>query len=59
MNEVNELWDLIIEYDIATYEELQLITYINGYSIDTLNDVIFAKSGYHDIEQYEEWINSI
>lgn len=56
MNEVNELWDLILEYDIATYEELQLITNINGYSVDTLNDVIYARSGYHDIEQYIEYI---
>lgn len=50
--ELNEVWDLILEYGIATEEELQLITDINGYSKETLNDVIYARAGYHDIEQY-------
>ena len=52
--EVNEVWDLLIEYGIATQEELELITYINGYSIDTLNDVIYARTGYRDIEQIQD-----
>lgn len=54
MNYVNTLWDLIIEFNIATYGELELITNINGYSIETLNDVIYAKSGYRNIKQYIE-----
>ena len=48
------VWDLIILYGIATQEELILITSINGYNIKALNDVIYARTGYHDIEQYEE-----
>ena len=51
--EVNEVWDLLIEYGVATQEELELITCINGYNRDTLNDVIYARTGYRDIEQMQ------
>ena len=51
--EVNEVWDLLIEYGVATQEELGLITCINGYNRDTLNDVIYARTGYRDIEQMQ------
>ena len=48
---VDEIWDLLIEYDIATQEELELVTDINGYNIKTMNDVIFARTPYRNIEQ--------
>ena len=54
--EVNEVWDLLIEYGIATQEELELVTCINGYNIDTLNDVIYVRTGYRDIEQLQDEI---
>ena len=34
-----------------TSEELNLVTCICGYSTDTLNDMIYARYGYRDIEQ--------
>ena len=52
MNDVNKYYDFLIEQCIATEAELQLITSINGYSIDTLNDVLYARTGYRDYEQY-------
>lgn len=51
---INEIWDLLIEYGIATQEELQLVTCINGYNIDTMNDIIYARTAYRDIEQLME-----
>ena len=53
---VDEVWDLLIEYGVATQEELELVTYINGYNIDTLNDVIYARTGYQNIEQIQDEI---
>lgn len=50
----NETWQKIIDYMIATEDELQLVTNINGYNMEALNDVIYCRTGYHDIEQYEE-----
>ena len=50
----DELWDDLVNYGIATEEELRLITNINGYTIETLNDVIYAKTGYRDLEQLKD-----
>jgi len=49
-----QIWDYLIETGIATDEELKLITCINGYSEGTLNDVIYARTGYRNIEQLKE-----
>ncbi|HZK32868.1 MAG TPA: hypothetical protein VFC60_00050 [Tissierellaceae bacterium] len=50
----NELWEYIIDNNIATEEELQLVTDINGYNKETLNDVIYSRTGYRSIKQLEE-----
>lgn len=52
--EINEVWNNIIDFEIATENELQLITSINGYNIESLNDVIYCRTGYHDMEQFLE-----
>lgn len=54
MYNMNDIWNSIVEYGIATDEELQLVTCINGYNEETLNDVIYVRTGYHDIEQFLE-----
>lgn len=50
-NDVNVLWDELIENELFTYEELKLLTNINGFSIETLNDAIYSRYGYRDYEQ--------
>lgn len=37
---VDEVWDLLIEYGVVTQDELEIVTCINGYNIDTLNYII-------------------
>ncbi len=51
---ISNTWDQIIERSIATEEELHLITDINGYNMESLNDVIYARTGYHYIDQMNE-----
>ena len=51
MYSISEIWDLIIEYGIATKEELELVTCIDGYNIDTLECVIYVRTGHRNIEQ--------
>ena len=48
------IWDKILDLDIATEEELSLVTSINGYNEEVLNDVIYVRTGYHDIVQLME-----
>lgn len=50
-NEVNELWDELINGMYFTEEELRLVTCINGYSVEALNDCIYARYGYRSLEQ--------
>ena len=50
--DLSKLWDNILSYGIATEEELQLISSINGYNETTLNDVIYVRTGYHTIDEY-------
>ena len=54
MTDLNTLWTLLEVYGIATEDEIDLVTNINGYSEETLNDILYARTGYRDIEQYEE-----
>lgn len=49
-----EMFDNLIEYGIATDSEIQLVAQINGFSIDTLNSILYARTAYHDWESYYE-----
>lgn len=51
---VNELWDELLEMELFTEEELKLITNMNGYSIETLNNALYVRYGYRDLEQMKE-----
>ena len=55
-NNLDHVWDRIIELDIATEEELSLVTAINGYNEEALNDIIYVRTGYRSIEQLMEEI---
>ncbi len=48
-----QVWDYLIDNNIATEETLRTITNINGYNIETLNDVLYSETGYHDVDQLE------
>lgn len=47
----NEIFDFIVENDIATREEIVLVTSINGYTEETLNDIIRTRTGYRSKKQ--------
>lgn len=53
--ELEAAWDFLVSHDIATTEELQLITSINGYNINTLNAVLYVRTGYRDVAQFKEY----
>ena len=50
---VMNMWIWLLDNGIATDEELSLITGINGLTIETLNDVLYYRTGYRDREQME------
>lgn len=52
MKDLAMIWDFIVDYLGVSEETLKIVTSINGYNEETLNDVIYAVSGYHSMEQY-------
>ena len=51
---VKQLWDYLTETGIATEKELSLITSINGYNEDSLESVLYCRTGYRSMEQLED-----
>lgn len=54
-NDFDTLRDLIycyyIDAELFTEADMQLITNINGYNVQTLNDMLYARYGYRDLNQ--------
>ena len=51
---VEELYNKLIEKELFTEGELHLITSVNGFNFETLNDCIYARYGYRNYEQLLE-----
>lgn len=49
-----QMWDLLLENDIATEDELQLVTSINGYNEEALTDILYVRTGYKDFDEF--WV---
>ena len=56
--ELNEIYDTMLELQICTFEEIELVTNINGYNEQALNDIVYARTGYQDLDQYVEYLDS-
>jgi ribosome modulation factor len=50
----SQLWNNLVSNEIATDAELELVTCINGYSVETLNSVLFTRTNFRSWESYEE-----
>ena len=50
---MNKMFDLLIEYSVATQEDLELMTCLDGYNVDAFNDIIYAIDDYPLIEQIQ------
>ena len=53
--EMNELWNYITEYEIATENEICLITSINGTNLDTFESILYSRTGYRSLEQIQDY----
>lgn len=54
MEQVEQIYDFLIQNDFFTEDELSLLCCINGYSENTLNDAIYARYGLRDFESLKE-----
>lgn len=53
MENIEYYYNLLLEMGVSE-ETLQLITSINGYNMETLRDILYAKFGYNDFEEFEK-----
>lgn len=49
-----KLWDYMVEMGIATDEEIGLATALMGRTEQTLESVLYIRTGYRSLEQIEE-----
>lgn len=48
------LWDFIIDNNIATEDEVRLVSDINGWNEQTMTDIIYARTGLRSYEQCKD-----
>ena len=48
----DQLEQMLIEFGIATGDEIDLVSNINGYSLETMEDILYARTGLRSIEQF-------
>ena len=54
MRDAADLYNELVYRELFTSEELDLVIALNGLTIETLNDCIFARYGYRDFNQMME-----
>ena len=52
--DIQSTWKYLVDAGIATEQELILVTSINGYNMESLNDIIYARTAYRTAEQLQE-----
>ena len=50
---ITEAWDRLMELGVHE-QTLQIVTSLNGYTEETLRDVLFCHTGYRSFEQMED-----
>ena len=53
-SQVDRIYDYLVECQIATATEIRLVTSINGYNVESLNDILYSRTGYKCISQLQE-----
>ena len=51
---VDDIYQLLIDLDMFTEAELKLLTYINGFNIETLEDALYCRYGIRSVDQLLE-----
>ena len=55
--QLNHMYDTILELGIAIREELELVTSINGFNEQALNDIVYVREGYQTLDQFIEYLD--
>jgi hypothetical protein len=51
-DKLTQTWDILMSLGVSE-QTLQIVTSINGYSMETLESVLYAHTGYNDFDQLD------
>ncbi len=49
--DTEELYDYLMDYEVATEDEISLVCSINGTNLDSLESILYSRTGYRSLEQ--------
>jgi hypothetical protein len=49
--DTTETYEYLVDNGIATDDEIILVTNINGYNLESLNAILFVRTGWRYLEQ--------
>ncbi len=55
MKNLDKYFDYLVETGIATENEIELVTSINGWKEESFDDILYVRTGYRDFEQIAEY----
>lgn len=50
-SDLDKLYDMLVEHGVATEDEVNLVTSINGYNQETFEAIMYARTG-RNFEQF-------
>lgn len=53
MMDIENAWNTLLNLGVSE-ETLQTVTDINGYNIESLNDICYSRFGYQSVEDLQE-----
>ncbi len=52
--DTQELYDYLMDYEVATVKEICLVCSINGMNLDSLESILYSRTGYRTLEQIKD-----
>ena len=59
MKQFEEFYDYLVDYEVATEDEISLVCCINGYSVESLEGILYARLGLRSLEQLQFELNEV
>ena len=50
---VDEMYDYLVDVVGVSEETVRVVTYINGYSKESMEDILYVVTGYENFDQYK------
>lgn len=57
-NELEYLVDTMVELGICNDDEVRLVSAINGYSLESMLDILYVRTGYRSLDQLFDSMDS-